>query len=157
MATRYTLSADTMPAAGDSNTFTNAEQTKLSGIEATADITDMANVSTVNNSLQAEATLTVVTVTFTFDMSAAINVKFTLSAGTAETLAFSNLVAGQRGFIVITQNASATTLTYGAGNPRWGGGTDHVMSVGSGDTDILEYYCDGTNVYLSTYGSAFAV
>lgn len=122
-----------------------------------ADVTDSANVGTALDTIQGFSTLTVATATYTFDMSAAVNVQFTLSAGTAETLDFTNLVDGQRGFIKITQNGTtATTLAYGTGNPQWDGGTDHVMSTGLGAVDILEYVCDGTNVYLSTYGSAFA-
>lgn len=86
-------------------------------------------------------------VTVTFDLVSFTNA--TLTPAQNFTLDFSNPVAGQRGTIVITQDGTGSrVLTSGTNMLTGTNGAAIVLSTGIAEIDVLEYYCDGTNVYV---------
>lgn len=82
---------------------------------------------------------------------------FSLTIGGNRTLGNpSNVVAGQAGQIVVTQDGTGSrTLAYGS-DWKFAGGTPPVLSTAGGAIDILSYYViDSTHIAVST-AKAFA-
>jgi hypothetical protein len=97
--------------------------------------------------------------TITNDVTAGRNAKVTIT-GTGKTLNFTNTVAGQRGIVRITQgDGSDTITTYQragvAGDVLFAGGAAPVLSTGAGDVDVLEWYDDGSKIYIRAFGLDF--
>lgn len=82
--------------------------------------------------------------TVTLSFASANNFSMTLPAGGTVTLANpTNLVAGQSGVIVITQNGTtAATVAYGS-QWKFSGGTP-TMSTGLGSVSVLAYFVEST-------------
>lgn len=70
---------------------------------------------------------------------------FSVTLGGARTLGNpTNVVAGQSGFIAVTQDGTGgRTLAY-SGNWSFAGGSAPTLSVGAGTTDLLAYYARTT-------------
>ena len=67
-----------------------------------------------------------------------------------------NLVAGQKGRIVITQDAgTARTMAFGS-YWKFAGGTDPVLSTGLGAVDILFYDVISSTEVVANLVKAFA-
>ena len=82
-----------------------------------------------------------------FDLSAKNNFACTPTAG--GTLTFTNLAAGQSGSILLVNNANyaiakAATVKTDA---------SFLATISTTGTYRLSYYCDGTNVYVTTSGA----
>lgn len=92
--------------------------------------------------------------TINYDLSDGVNAVVTLNQA-GHTLAFSNPLDGMRGQIVVIQdgggNRTITSYTVTGGSVRFASGSPPVLSTGLGDTDILEWYYDGTNIHLKTF------
>lgn len=157
----------------NTNAFTDAEQTKLSGIEAGADVTDTTNVTAAGALMDSElANITAVkaldqgvsttdTVTFeavhedydalsgttpTIDADLAGSFDLTTSGDT--TFTFSSVTSGLTvGFALKVTAGGAHTLTWPA-SVAWAGGTAPDAPA-SGETDVYVFYTvnGGTNWY----------
>ncbi len=58
-----------------------------------------------------------------------------------------NLVAGQRYYLLVTQDGAGTRLlTYGSAF-LWPGGTAPTLTTAAGAVDLLEFISDGTSLY----------
>lgn len=67
-----------------------------------------------------------------------------------------NLYAGVANSIIVKQDATGgRTLAYGS-NYRWAGGTPPVVSAGSNAITVLTFITDGTLMYGTVAGLAFA-
>jgi hypothetical protein len=97
--------------------------------------------------------------TLTYNGSLGINATVTLNQA-GHTLAFSTLIAGQRGTLVVKQDATGartiTSYTISGGTVKFVGGTAPTLSATANAVDLLQWYYDGTNVYLTTYGLLFS-
>jgi hypothetical protein len=82
-----------------------------------------------------------------FDMSVTNNFKATL-AGTA-TLTFTNITAGQSGFILLV-NTSGYTVSAHANTKV---STTALATISAAGTYLLSYFSDGTNVYVVNSGA----
>jgi hypothetical protein len=103
--------------------------------------------------LNAEQTLTDGT-TVTFNVSNGINAKVTL--GGNRTLAISNAIAGQTLVLKVIQDATGSrTLALPANcKVQNGGGGAVTLTAAANAVDILTFYFDGTNFWV-TYGQNF--
>lgn len=132
----------------------------LSG-NLTVNSTHVPTTSTVNQFTKAQIgvpyVLTIVSNTVTVDLSQANNFTLALQATTSQALANPiNGVAGQAGQIVITQNATPSTLTF-AGNWISTDGSVPTVSTTANAVNLLTYYVvDSTHVWfaLSKHGVA---
>jgi len=107
------------------------------------------------------ATLTVSGSTFTYDMRDATDIELVLSNSGAETLSFTNvggLRTAQRGIIKVTQAPTTPgTLAYsGPGSVKWPGGSPHVITASINAIDLIEYFSDGTDIYLTLLGANYS-
>ena len=127
--------------------------------------TDIVTVSTnkvaYGKGVSEEAvTVTQSSGTVTLDLAQGNFFEFTLTENVTGWT-FSNPAASGTAsswIIKITQHASsAKTITYPA-NIKWAGGSDHVMSTGTGAVDIVSMFTidGGTTVYATQVGKAFA-
>lgn len=86
------------------------------------------------------------------------NFSLTLQATTGQTLSNpTNAIAGQRGCIAITQNATPSTLAYGTQWIEAKTGVAGIVSTTASAQNLLEYYVfDATHIYyvLRTHGVA---
>jgi hypothetical protein len=93
----------------------------------------------------AAGTITALTdaATVAVDFSASNN--FSLTLGGNRTLGNpTNVVAGQSGFIAITQDGTGgRTLAYSS-NWSFAGGSAQTLTLGAGKTDVLAYYARTT-------------
>jgi hypothetical protein len=87
--------------------------------------------------------------TITPDFGVANN--FSVTLGGSRTLASpSNVIAGQSGVIVITQDATGNrTLTYGS-NWKFAGGVDPTLTTTANAVDVLTYYAASSTVIIAT-------
>lgn len=135
----------------------DAYETILAAVDPTADrtvtlpdaTTTLAGLSVVQTFAVAQrgtvAAQGSVSGTVTLDFAAANNFSMTLPAGGSVTLANpNNLVAGQSGVVVITQNAgTAATVAYGTAW-KFSGGTP-TMSTGLSSVSTLAYYVESAS------------
>jgi len=96
----------------------------------------------------------------TYDGFVGINATVTLNQA-GHTLNITGALAGQRGTLVVKQDAtgSRTITTYsvfGGGTVRFVGGTAPVLSTAANAVDILEWYYEGPDLYLVMLGAAFS-
>jgi len=73
---------------------------------------------------------------------------FSLIATGNFTLSFSNL-APMNFTIKCTQDGTGSRVITGGANVVWGGGVVKLLSTTAGAIDIINGWCDGTNIYLS--------
>ena len=98
--------------------------------------------------------------TVTLDLAQGNFFEFTLTENVTGWT-FSNLASSGTAsswIIKITQHASsAKTVAYPAA-VKWAGGTDHIMSTGTGAVDIISMFTidGGTTIYATQVGKAFA-
>jgi len=87
--------------------------------------------------------------TITPDFAAGNN--FAVTLGGNRTLANpTNVVAGQSGVIVITQDATGSrTLAYGT-NWKFAGGTDPTLTTAANAVDVLSYYAASSTVIIAS-------
>jgi hypothetical protein len=95
----------------------------------------------------------------TYDGSLGINATVTLNQA-GHTLAFSNLIAGQHGTLVVIQDGSGsrtiTTYSISGGAVRFVGGTAPTLSAGIGAVDVFDWYYNGTDVFYVVNGLLFS-
>lgn len=89
------------------------------------------------------------------DMSTFINATVTASSGNSTLGQPSNTKVGQTGFIRIIQDSTPRTLAYHA-DWKFAGGSDPVISTGSGAVDLLFYQVIATNFIYATLVKALA-
>jgi len=94
-------------------------------------------------------------------MRDATDVELVLSNSGTETLSFTNvggLRIGQRGVIKVKQAPSTPgTLGYSApGSVKWPGGSPHAITSSTNAIDLIEYFSDGTDVYLTLIGANYS-
>ena len=84
----------------------------------------------------------------TFDWSSDTKLKITLTENiTGITM---TAPAGPGNFMLeIVQDSTARTMTGWPATVKWVDGVEPVISIGSGDVDILSFFYDGTNFYGS--------
>jgi hypothetical protein len=82
-----------------------------------------------------------------FDMNARNN--FTCTTSGSGTLTFTNITAGQSGFILLT-NGGNHTISAAATTKI---GARDLSRIGATGTYLLSYYSNGTNVYISASGN----
>jgi hypothetical protein len=89
--------------------------------------------------------------TVTLNFAAANNFSLTLPAGGSITLANpNNLVAGQSGVVVITQNATTVaTVSYGS-YWKFAGGAAPPVTATTNAVDVLSYYVASATVIIAT-------
>lgn len=92
-------------------------------------------------------TVTDNTTSLSFDMATSNNFKCSVSTSTAIT--FTNITAGQSGFILFTQTGSSAPSA--AATTKVGAST--LSTLGTAGTYILSYFSDGTNVYVVNSGA----
>jgi len=88
--------------------------------------------------------------TINWDMSLGTAATITLT-GTGRTMAApTNLpAAGTKGILIIAQNATGSrTITSWNAIFKWPGGTAITLSTGALKRDIIEWYYDGTSIYM---------
>jgi hypothetical protein len=92
--------------------------------------------------------------TVTFDVSKGVNAKVTL--GGNRTLAFSNVIAGQTLVLKVIQDATGSRTLALPANCKVmnGGGGAVTLTAAASAVDILTFYYDGTNFWV-TYGKNF--
>jgi len=158
----------------DTNAFTDALQTKLNGIETSADVTDTANVTAAGALMDSEVTNLAQVKAFdssdyataaqgtTADaalpkaggtMTGSIRLdQDNLSAST--TFAFSNVSAGRGGNLIIVQNATggySFTLPAACKTPV--NGASIVQATNANEISILSYYVvDSSNILVNYIG-----
>jgi hypothetical protein len=89
-----------------------------------------------------------------WDLNATPQANVTLTNGTNIMGQPLNLVAGLTYKIIIIQPASGVKGTISLPDPpfRFPGGLAPTLSTANGAIDFLEFFCDGTNLYLTTEG-----
>ena len=84
------------------------------------------------------------------DLSNANNFSLTLQATTGQTLSNpTNAVAGQSGYIFLTQNATPSTLAYGSNWIPFDGNTPNVSTTASAINTITYVVFNSTNIFYS--------
>ena len=93
----------------------------------------------------AAGTITGLTDAATISINFATSNNFSVTLGGNRTLGNpTNVVAGQSGFIAVTQDGTGSrTLAYSS-NWSFAGGTAPTISTGAGSTDIIAYYARTT-------------
>jgi hypothetical protein len=113
-----------------------------------AEVRDVIDVSPRAPQLLATAA------TIDYDLDNGVNAVVTLNQA-GHTLAFDNPMDGMKGQIVVIQdgggNRTITSYTVTGGSVKFASGSLPVLSSGSGDVDVLEWYYDGTNIHLKTF------
>jgi hypothetical protein len=150
----------TGPVTGNASTATALQTARnINGVsfDGTADITITATggISAADNNTYTKAQRGAVvaltpSATITPDFAASNN--FSLTAGQSFTLAFpTNVVAGQSGIIVITQDATGSrVITWGSG---WvaAGGSKPVLTTTANAVDYISYYVETTGrIFVSS-------
>jgi hypothetical protein len=106
----------------------------------------------VRNGIRTIEAIAVTTATTDLDFSLSDNFKLTMSANT--TLSFSNIVAGQNGFIYVIEDSTggyAFTLPAKAKTPK--GGASIVQETGADSVSVLSYIAlDSSNVLVNYVG-----
>ena len=133
------------------NSFTDADHTKLNGIEASADVTDATNVAsagagmlTVDQAWTGSQRATLVTDNDgNFDLNAGQNFKCTPTAGL--TLTFTNFANGQSGFIILVNSGGHAIARHGDTIAD----ANFVATVSTAGTYIISYISDGTDAFLT--------
>ena len=88
-------------------------------------------------------------------MATGINFTVTAATGNSTLGQPSNTKVGQTGVIRIIQDSTPRTLDYHA-DWKFAGGTDPVISTGSGAVDLLFYQVIATNFIYATLVKAVA-
>lgn len=123
--------------AGTTGSALNAAQTRMT-IDSTGNITV---------SQAARGTITANAASLSFNMNAASNFSCTPTAG--GTLTFTNITAGQSGYILLVNNsnyaitAAATTKV----------GASFLSTISTTGTYLISYFSNGTNVFCTTSGA----
>jgi hypothetical protein len=95
----------------------------------------------------------------TYNAALGSNATVTLNQA-GHTLAFSNLSAGQRGTIVITQDGTGTrtitTYSISGGVVKFVGGVAPTLSVTANAVDVFDWYYDGTDIFYVVNGLLFS-
>jgi hypothetical protein len=106
----------------------------------------------VRNGIRTIEPVTASTATTDLDFSLADNFKLTMSANTA--LTFSNIVAGQNGFIYVIEDATggySFTLPTEAKTPK--NGASIIQETGANSVSVLSYIAlDSSNVLMNYVG-----
>jgi hypothetical protein len=113
----------------------------VQGYDADTAKTDVAQTFTVSQ----RGTITTDN-DLSFDLNATNNFKCTPSAG--GTLTFTNITAGQSGFILLI-NGSNYAITAAATTKV---GSNTLFTISTTGTYLLSYLSDGTNVYIVNSG-----
>lgn len=94
--------------------------------------------------------------TITWDFAGYYEMLAAVTLGGNRTLAFSNIVAGCRGTVVVTQDGTGSrTLTLPSGSiVRDTGAGVITLSTAAGAIDLLSFVYDGTH-YLWSYGVSY--
>jgi hypothetical protein len=95
----------------------------------------------------------------TVTLNLALGEAHTVTIAASRVLDFANPLAGDRGWLRVIHGAAATTFTsytVSGGTVKFPGGVAPVLSVGGGDVDILEWFTDGTDIFLNLVGAAYA-
>ena len=129
-------------AATDSNVFTDADHTKLNGIEASADVTDLANVSAALASMTASDTLNIGDA----DDDTLVVIRGNLQVDGTTTTVNSTTVLLDDHNIVLDKGNSTSAVVDGAG---------FTLEGGSGDDLTFQYLAAGTRMELKI-GSSYA-
>lgn len=147
--------------------YTTAEASKLSGIEAGADVTDATNVVSALSGATLSGNLAVgdnhltgvgtvgftqeldngsKTTSFSIDFGTDQKQKVTLTANTM-TLTLDTTFDRVGNYLLKIVNGGLATLTWASetGSVYWAGGTAPTLT--SSGTDIVSFYYDGTNWY----------
>lgn len=98
--------------------------------------------------------LTVSSGTVLWDLNQSPNAVVTLQSGTNTFSTPLNLVAGMRYHLTVIQPSSGAKGTISFPDPpfKWPGGTTPTLSIANNAVDILEFFCDGTFLYLIVQG-----
>lgn len=94
--------------------------------------------------------------TFVYDTELGESVSLTLAVDS--TLEFQNVHAGDFGFIRVIHadnNLDITAYTITGGEVRFPQGTPPALSNNTGAIDMLQWYTDGTNVYVHLIGKDY--
>lgn len=80
-----------------------------------------------------------------------------LTLGGNRTLALSEHVVGGSYLLKVIQDGTGSRLisSYGS-NVKWAGGTAPTLSTAAGSVDLLKFVSDGTYLYGSVVGKAYA-
>lgn len=93
--------------------------------------------------------------TVTVDL--ATGTDFSVTLGGNRTLAFTNRSAGRRGLIIVTQDVTGSrTLAPPAAVSKTPGGGGIILSTLPNSIDTVNYYDDGTTLYLTSSYKAWA-
>jgi len=159
--------AASVEAASDSNTFTDADHSKLNAIEASADVTDATNVTAAGALMDSEVTNLAEVKAFAASDYA------TAAQGTTANAALPKAGGAMTGAIttnstfdgvdIATRDAvlTSTTTTANAALPKAGGtmtgdlilGDNVKLEVGSASGGDLQIYHDTSNSYISEQGT----
>lgn len=72
------------------------------------------------------------------------------------TLDFSNVADGVRGSIVVKQDGTGTWTLSNGTSMKTPGGVALAISLAANSVSVLDYYCDGVDVFVTLRGAAFA-
>ena len=131
-------------AATDSNVFTDADHTKLNAIEASADVTDTANVTAAGALMDSELTAIASVKALNQGVATGDSPTFVAVTGTLATAAQTN----------ITSVGTLSALTVTGEITANGGialGDNDKATFGAGDD--LQIYHDGSNSFIHDVGT----
>lgn len=123
-------------AEADTNAFTDAEKTKLTGVETAADVTDAANVTSAGAV-----------------MKTTVDAKGDLLAGTADDT-IARLAVGADGKVLTVDSGEATGIKWESAG---GAPTGAIMAFGGAAAPAGWLDCSGAAVSRTTYAALFAV
>lgn len=145
----------------NTNEFSDAEQTKLTGIETLADVTDATNVAAagagmLNTAQEWTATqnfnATTLTDGPTINWNLAANqVTSVTLAGNRTIAAPTNQVDGATYIISLIQDGTGSRTVTWNSVFKFPNGTLPVLSTVAGDKDFITFISDGTNMFAGTH------
>lgn len=116
-------------------------------ISAATPGTDFAGISTAQTFTAAQRGAIVTDNDLSFSLAASNNFKCTVAA--TGTLTFTNLVAGQSGYVLLN-NSGGYAISAGTTTSV---GDNLLATISSAGVYLVSYFCDGTEVYCTASGA----
>ena len=136
-----------VPASGIVKSNGSILQTAVAGTDYQAADANTAKTNVAQNFTAAQRSAATTDNDLSFDMNAANNFTCTPSAG--GTLTFTNITAGQSGFIKLVNGSNYAIAAHTNTKVT----TSFLTTVSATGTYIISYYSDGTDVYCATAGA----
>jgi hypothetical protein len=130
-----------------SSAVTGILKATAGNISAATPGTDYAAVSTAQTFTAAQRGAIVTDNDLSFNLAASNNFKCTVAA--TGTLTFTNLVAGQSGYILLN-NSGGFAISAGATTSV---GDNLLATISSAGVYLVSYFCDGTEAYCTASGA----